>query len=122
MDTPSSGVSPRSNDQANALKIYGYFPSLHTAIAFTALFTVLAAVHVLYFFIFGRKKSTTSSTPTVSTRVLEALIIIGCVLQMVGFAFRIGTQSNPYTLRNYIVTYVFIAIVSYMTLSAAHPY
>ncbi|KAN0066381.1 hypothetical protein ACQY0O_000475 [Thecaphora frezii] len=113
--------------------IYGYIPSLPLGLACTILFGLFCLVHLAFGLFdgflfrrrFGRHRSkepatdsdhrpvdvgasTTSTKGRRQARVFSLLLSFGCLMEAVGYAFRVKNHSNPYLLNPFILQYFLI--------------
>ncbi|ORY89820.1 RTA1 like protein-domain-containing protein [Leucosporidium creatinivorum] len=97
-ENPGDGEAP--------IVIYGYIPSRALGCVGAIIF---ALAFVTHFALFLRLRG---------TRVFQALLALGCVMEVVGYCMRIMSHFHPYKVVYYVVQY-FLIVVAPVFFSAA---
>jgi hypothetical protein len=116
---PITNPNPKSGDtRAN---IYGYVPWLGLGITAVLVFAICLLAHVVYAVLAIRrrkgratneKKDKDLCVPPSAIITFEVLFGIGCIFEVIGYAFRTASNSDPYRLVFFIVDYFMIVVVS----------
>ena len=107
---PFNPKNPIPDGEAR-ISIYNYTPALALGLIGAILFG-LAAIGHFYFWWIGGKKRVARDGQGRPTRWFEALWTLGCVMEVVGYAFRTYSNKNPFYVNAFIIQYFFIVIVS----------
>ncbi|KAK0536350.1 hypothetical protein OC842_002025 [Tilletia horrida] len=89
-----------------SINIYGYTPSLALGLVCCIVFFIGLVLHIVWLVKYR------------STRTFEALIVLACLMEIVGYAARIAASKNPFVLNSFVLQYFFI-VISPIFLSAA---
>lgn len=122
---PITNPNPKSGD--TRVNIYGYIPWLGLGITAVLLFAICLLAHITYTILAIRSKKKIKSSndddkerdmsgskqvPPSSIITFEILFSIGCLLEVIGYAFRTASNSDPYRLAFFILNYFMIVVVS----------
>lgn len=107
-------------DGETGINIYGYIPSQSLSIAALVLFSLVVLGNLTWAITYGKR-----------TRAYHLLIAFAGAMEIVGFAFRLRSHSNPYLLIPFVLQYfmivvapVFFSAAIYLSLSiiiTSHP-
>lgn len=106
MQLPVTNPNPASGE--TRVNIYGYVPSFSLGLATVVLFALFLLSH-LFFLVQSRRQQKRQR----GIATFETLFIIGCILEIVGYSFRLASHAHPYVLRNFILNYFMIVVVSF---------
>ncbi|CAO1631707.1 unnamed protein product [Jaminaea pallidilutea] len=92
-------INPDPQEGETGINIFGYVPSRELALSALVLFALYAVGNSIWAVTLGKR-----------TRVYHSLIVFGCAMEIVGYAFRLRASSNPFLLISFVLQYFMIVV------------